>query len=116
MAAGRGGDRGDPILDVAGSSGANSKGSSGDYCGIGLLEVVWKLTERVIDKRLSKIELHDTLRNKGTVEAWLQVVEKQPHKCQERCNVALCLYFVKVFINDILPPQRGASLCPFKIL
>ena len=37
------------------------KGSSGDYRGIGLLEVVWKLIERVVDERLSKIELHDTL-------------------------------------------------------
>ena len=37
------------------------KGSSGDYRGIGLLEVVWKLIERVVDERLSKIELHDAL-------------------------------------------------------
>ena len=37
------------------------KGSSGDYRGIGLLEVVWKLIERVVDARLSKIELHDAL-------------------------------------------------------
>ena len=37
------------------------KGSSGDYHGIGLLEVVWKLIERVVNERLSKIELHDTL-------------------------------------------------------
>ena len=39
-----------------------TKESSGDYCGIGLLEVVWKLIERVVDERLSKIELHDALR------------------------------------------------------
>ena len=37
------------------------KGSSGDYLGIGLLEVVWKSIERVVDARLSKIELHDAL-------------------------------------------------------
>ena len=37
------------------------KGSSGDYHGIGLLEVVWKLIERVVDARPSKIELHDAL-------------------------------------------------------
>ena len=38
-----------------------SMGSLGDYRGIGLLEVVWKLIERVVDARLSKIELHDAL-------------------------------------------------------
>ena len=37
------------------------KGVSGDFWGIGLLEVIWKLIERVIDKRLSKIKLHDCL-------------------------------------------------------
>ena len=37
------------------------KGSSGDYRGIGLLEVVWKLIERVVDEWLSKIELYDAL-------------------------------------------------------
>ena len=37
------------------------KESSGDYRGIGLLEVVWKLVERVVDKRLSKFELHNVL-------------------------------------------------------
>ena len=37
------------------------KGLSGDYHGIGLLEVVWKLIKRVVEKRLSKIEPHDTL-------------------------------------------------------
>ena len=37
------------------------KGTSGDFRGIGLLEVIWKLIERVLDERLSKIELHDHL-------------------------------------------------------
>ena len=38
------------------------KGSSGkDFRGIGLLEVIWKLLERVLDLRLSEIELHDFL-------------------------------------------------------
>ena len=37
------------------------KGSSGDYRGIGLLEVVWKLLERVMDARFSEIGLHDYL-------------------------------------------------------
>ena len=37
------------------------KGNSGDYRGIGLLEVIWKVIERVMDKRMSGIELHDTL-------------------------------------------------------
>ncbi len=33
----------------------------GDYCGIGLLEPLWKVIERVIDKRLEAIALHDSL-------------------------------------------------------
>ena len=33
------------------------KGTSGDYRGIGLLEVIWKLLERVLDARLSEIDL-----------------------------------------------------------
>ena len=37
------------------------KGTSGDFRGIGLLEVVWKLLERVLDARLKKVELHDYL-------------------------------------------------------
>ena len=37
------------------------KGNSGDYRGIGLLEVVWKVIERIIDGRLSKVDLHDCL-------------------------------------------------------
>ena len=37
------------------------KGNSGEFRGIGLLEVIWKLLERVLDERLSEIELHDFL-------------------------------------------------------
>ena len=37
------------------------KGNSGDYRGIGLLEVIWKLIERVLDERMSAIEVHDSL-------------------------------------------------------
>ena len=38
------------------------KGTSGkEFRGIGLSEVIWKLLERVLDVRLSKIELHDFL-------------------------------------------------------
>ena len=37
------------------------KGTSGDFRGIGLLEVIWKLLEKVLDARLSDIELHDYL-------------------------------------------------------
>jgi hypothetical protein len=33
----------------------------GDYCGIGLLEPIWKVIERVIDKWLEAIALHDSL-------------------------------------------------------
>ena len=37
------------------------KGMSGNYRGIGLLEVIWKLLERVLDARLLEVELHDYL-------------------------------------------------------
>ncbi len=41
-----------------------------DYCGIGLLEPVWKCIELVIDHRLDTINLHDILHgcrhNRGT--------------------------------------------------
>ena len=37
------------------------KGTSVDYRGIGVLEIVWKLLERALDARLSEAELHDNL-------------------------------------------------------
>ena len=37
------------------------KGNSGNYSGIGLLEVIWKLIEWVLDERMSEIEVHDSL-------------------------------------------------------
>ena len=37
------------------------KGTSGDYRNIGLLEIIWKLLERVLVARLSEIDLHDYL-------------------------------------------------------
>ena len=37
------------------------KGNSGDFHGIGLLEVLWKVVEKVVDARLSSIDLHDSL-------------------------------------------------------
>ena len=37
------------------------KGNSGDYRGIGLLEVIWKLIKRVLDERMLEIEVHDCL-------------------------------------------------------
>ena len=33
----------------------------GEYWGIGLLEPIWKVLEGVMDLRLEKIELHDSL-------------------------------------------------------
>ena len=33
----------------------------GVYCGIGLLEPIWKVIERVMDQRLKAIDLHDSL-------------------------------------------------------
>ena len=37
------------------------KGTSGDYRGIGFLEVIWKFLERVLDARLLEIDLRDYL-------------------------------------------------------
>ena len=37
------------------------EGNSGDYRGVGLLEVTWKLIERFLDKRISEIEVHNSL-------------------------------------------------------
>ena len=37
------------------------KDTVSDYWGIGLLEVIWKLLERVLDARLLKIDLQDCL-------------------------------------------------------
>ena len=33
----------------------------GDYCGIGLLEPIWKVYECIMDKRLNAIDLHESL-------------------------------------------------------
>ena len=33
----------------------------GDYRGIGLLDPIWKVLERIMDRRLDAIELHDCL-------------------------------------------------------
>ena len=38
----------------------------GDYCGIGLLEPIWKVIEWVMDKRLESIALHDSLHGRRT--------------------------------------------------
>ena len=37
------------------------KGNSGNYHGIGLFEVIWKLIKRVLDEWMSQIEVHDCL-------------------------------------------------------
>ena len=37
------------------------KRNSGDFWGMRLLEVLWKVIERVLDERISAIPLHDTL-------------------------------------------------------
>ena len=38
-----------------------SKGTSGNYRGIGLLEVIWKLLERILNAPLLEVDLHDYL-------------------------------------------------------
>jgi len=57
----------------------------GDYHGIGLLEPIWKIIERVIDKRLEAIALHDSLhgcsngRGTGTAVIEAKLSQQLPH-------------------------------------
>jgi len=57
----------------------------GDYCGIGLLEPIWKIIERVIDKRLEAIALHNSLhgcrneRGTGTVVIEAKLSQQLAH-------------------------------------
>jgi hypothetical protein len=39
---------------------SNTEGG-GDYRGIGLLEPIWKVLERIMDRRFDAIEQHDCL-------------------------------------------------------
>ena len=38
-----------------------SKSNPGDYHGIGLLELIWKLIEWVLDEQMSGLEMHNYL-------------------------------------------------------
>jgi hypothetical protein len=53
----------------------------GDYCGIGLLNPIWKVVEKVMVARLSVIELHDCLHSRllhrGTGTAIMEVKMQQ---------------------------------------
>ena len=56
----------------------------GDYRGIGLLEPIWKVLERIMDLRLDAIELHDTLHGcrakRGTATTVIKAkLAQQPH-------------------------------------
>jgi hypothetical protein len=57
----------------------------GDYCGIGLFETIWKVIERVIDKRLEAIVLHDSLhgcrngRGTGTAVVEAKLTQQLAH-------------------------------------
>ncbi len=46
-----------PPANVLGDHGVKSKGG-GDYWGIGLLELIWKVLEKVMDLRLEAIVLN----------------------------------------------------------
>ena len=37
------------------------KENSGNYCGVGLLEPLWKLSEKILDARLTRLETQDAL-------------------------------------------------------
>ncbi len=51
----------------------------GDYCGIGLLERIWKMIERIIDRRLDSIQLHDSL-----------------HSCRHQCGKGTAIIEAKL--------------------
>ena len=50
-----------------------------DYCGIGMLEPIWKVIERVIDRRLDSIQLHNSL-----------------HGCQHQCGTGTAIIEAKL--------------------
>ena len=62
--------------------------AGGDYRGIGLLEPIWKVIERVIDKWLEAIALHDSLhgcctrRGTGTVVIEAKLTQQFAHIAQ----------------------------------
>ena len=81
----------------------------GDYRGIGLLEPIWKVIERVIDKRLEAIALHDSLhscrngRGTGTAVIEAKLSQQLAHIKQTP--------FYGVFINlkkafDVMDRER----------
>ncbi len=69
----------------------------GDYCGIGLLEQVWKFIEQVIDHRLDTINLHDSLHgchhNRGTGTTIIEV------KLAQQLSYLELRPFYSVFLN-----------------
>jgi hypothetical protein len=89
------------------------KGNSGDYRSIGLLEVVWKLIERVLDERMSGIEVHGALHglrakrgcNTGIMEAKL---------VQQLASVEQCpLYGIFIDLRkayDAMDQERVVSI------
>jgi hypothetical protein len=54
----------------------------GDYCGIGLLEPIWKVVKRVMDQWLEVIAVHDSLHGccnwQGTGTAAIKAKLAQP--------------------------------------
>ena len=53
------------------------KGNSGDFCGIGLMQTMWKIVEGVLERRLHTLELHKSLhgglKSKGTGTAIMEM-------------------------------------------
>ncbi len=46
---------------MLGDYGPYSEGEGGEYHGIGLLELIWKVLKKVMDLKLEAIVLHDSL-------------------------------------------------------
>ena len=71
------------------------KGTPGDFCEIGLLEVILKLSERVLNEKLSKNEVHDYLRGfrvkRGSGKGIMEVKLVQQFACQEQAPL-YCIF------------------------
>ena len=68
-----------------------------DYQGIGLLESIWKVLERIMDRRLNTIELHDCLHgcraHRGTCTGVIEA------KLAQQLSYLKLKPFYRVFLN-----------------
>ena len=67
------------------------KGNSGNYHGVGLLEPLWKLIEKILDGRIAGLETHDALHGfiKGRGEGTSTSEENMDQQLVGLCHVPL---------------------------